>query len=226
MPGLALTPSTSAFRLLDYLLLTSLFGISSFLFFSHSYARQFSEIEKYAQSKSGQPVKVALADRGHMKFAPIIVRSCPFYQNFYGVLQSIKDGTLYYPLQEYGKLAHLDFGDVGRAVAAILADPPAHGNKVYNLIGDVMSGAQIAAAIQMKAGVPCIYENVPDKVAVQAFAALGLQRWIAEGNVEQLKWIREGNCDGYEKGDYKKITGLDHVRFGEFVKDFLKPMLV
>ena len=69
----------------------------------------------------------------------MIVRSAPFYQNFYGALASIQKGKLYYPLRE-GKLAHTDFHDVGAVVAKILANPEAHGNKVYNIIGEHQSG--------------------------------------------------------------------------------------
>ncbi len=58
----------------------------------------------------------------------------------------------------------------------------------------------------MKAGVACKYENVDDTIAATAFEVnpsvllptcqppqhLGLQSWIAKGNVETLKWLREG----------------------------------
>lgn len=63
--------------------------------------------------KAGQPVKVAIGDRGHKKFSPTIVRAPPFYQNFYGCLNGIQAGTLYYPLEDK-ELTHVDFVDVGK----------------------------------------------------------------------------------------------------------------
>lgn len=65
---------------------------------------------------------------------------------------------------------------------------------IYNCVGLYQSGPEMASNIAMKAGVHCKYESVPDEVAIEAFAALGLQPWIAEGNVEMLKWFREGKC--------------------------------
>lgn len=188
------------------------------------YHKQFSEIEEYLQSKSGQAVKVAIADRGHKKFTPIIVRAPPFYQNFYGSYKGIEQGTLYYPL-EAGKLTHVDFMDVGKAIAVILSDPAKHGNKVYNIIGDTQAGNMIASAISMRANIPCKYETVDDETAVAAFKMLGLQPWIAEGNVEMIKFIREGGMDSYPRGDFQEITGEKPSRFQDFVRDYLKPML-
>lgn len=188
------------------------------------YHRQFAEIEEYARSREGQAVKVAVGDRGHVKFSPIIVRAPPFYQNFYGSFRGIQNGTLYYPLED-GKLTHVDFMDVGKAIATILVDPAKHAGKAYNIIGDSHPGNMIASAISMKAGKQCKYESVDDETAVTAFKYLGLQEWIAEGNVEMLRFIREGGMDKYDRGDFQGITGDKPSRFQDFVRDYLKPML-
>jgi hypothetical protein len=132
------------------------------------YHRQFAEIEEYAMSKAGQPVKVAVGDRGHKKFAPVIIRAPPFYQNFYGCLNGIQQGTLYYPL-EAEALTHVDYNDVGRAVATVMLNPAAHAGRAYNIIGDTHPGSMIAGTIVMKAGVKCEYEPVEDSIAIAAF---------------------------------------------------------
>ena len=54
---------------------------------------------------------------------------------------------------------------------------------------------------------------------------LGLEEWIAKGDVETLKFIREGGLDDVGAGDVEAITGSKPRRFGEFVKDNLKPMV-
>lgn len=38
----------------------------------------------------------------------------------------------------------------------------------------------------------CKYSDVEDVVAAHAFQVLGLPKWIAEGNVETLRWMRTG----------------------------------
>jgi len=189
-----------------------------------NYHTQFSEMEEYAASKAGQPVTLPIADRGQKKFSPIIVRTCPFYQNFYGCLSAIKEGTLYYPLGD-AKLTHVDYSDVGKVIALILADPESHGGNTYNIIGESQAGNMIASNIAMKANFECQYETVSDDIAIQAFVGLGLQEWIAVGNVEMLKFIREGGMTKYGAGDFEALTGEKPMRFGAFVKDFLRPML-
>jgi len=189
------------------------------------YLKQFAEIEQYAASKSGQPVTVAIADRGHKKFAPIIIRSPPFYQNFYAVLANMTHGTLYYPLEDKA-ITHVDLGDVGHAIAVVLANPEAHANQVYNIIGDTQPGNMIASNVSMKAGIQCAYTNVDDATCVEAFTAVGLQPWIAKGNVDMLAFIRGGNLDAVDKGDFTKLTGAKPRKFADFVSVDLKPLLV
>jgi len=189
------------------------------------YHRQFNEIEEYALGKAGQPVKVAVGDRGKRLFAPTIVRSAQFFQNFYGSLPGLKKSTLYMPLGEHDKLVHIDVEDVGKAIAHCLAEPAKHGNKVYNLIGESQYGNKLAAVIAMKAGVDCVFENVSDDIAAFAYKALGLQEWIAVGNIEMIKFVRNGGAKDLSDGDFKAITGSDPISFGQFVKENLKPML-
>ena len=107
----------------------------------------------------------------------------------------------------------------------MLVDPAPHAGKAYNIIGETQTGASLAGAIAMKSGVPCEYENVEDEIVVMAFTVLGLQNWLAEGNVQMLKYIREGGLDGVDKGDFEKLTGSKPAKFGDFVKSYLKPMI-
>eukprot|EP00042_Codosiga_hollandica_P040841 m.357095 g.357095 ORF g.357095 m.357095 type:complete len:310 (-) comp55965_c0_seq1:296-1225(-) len=190
-----------------------------------AYQRQFYEIEEYAKSKEGTPVKLSVGDKGKVKFSPIIIRTSLFYQNFYGSLAGIQAGTLYYPIGLLGKMAHVDLGDVARCIARILINPEPHAGKVYTLIGEIQAGNQIAAQIAMKASVGCTYLNVEDEIAVLAFQQLGLQPWIAEGLVELLQFMRAGVFDFPPTGDIEAITGAPATRFGDFVRDNIKPML-
>ena len=107
----------------------------------------------------------------------------------------------------------------------MLVNPAPHAGKSYNIVGETQAGNSLAGAIAMKAGVPCVYQNVDDEIVVMAFEVLGLQKWLAEGNVEMLRYIREGGLDDIEKGDFEKITGSKPAKFGDFVKTYLKPMI-
>lgn len=77
----------------------------------------------------------------------------------------------------------------------------------------------------MKAGFQCEYKSVPDEIAVLAFNKLGLQEWIAEGNVETLKFFREGGGRGMSTGDFTAITGQTQYKFATFVKEYIRPMV-
>jgi len=189
------------------------------------YHEQFGEIEDYAFSKKGRSVTLRIGDKGHVKFNPIIVRSPPFFQNFYGSLPGIKKGVLYYPLEQ-GNLQHVDFNDVGKALAHIVAAPENHAGKVYTILGESHPGNMIASVISMKAGLPCTYENVDDEIAIVAFQRLGLQPWIAEANVETLAFIRKGGLADVPVGDLEAITGDKATKFGDFVRIYIKPMVV
>lgn len=93
----------------------------------------------------GRPVKVAVGDRGHKKFQPTIIRAPPFYQNIYGVLGTLTKGMFYYPLgNPSGTLCHVDYQDVGKAIATVLEEgPEKHGGKAYNIIGERQTGNQM-----------------------------------------------------------------------------------
>jgi hypothetical protein len=67
--------------------------------------------------------------------------------------------------------------------------------KTYNIIGESQTGNQLSSVIAMKAQISCGYENVSDEVCVAAFEALSIQPWIAAGNVEMIKFSREGGCE-------------------------------
>lgn len=190
------------------------------------FQKQFAEIEEYALSKAGRPVKVGIADRGHKKFTPTIIRAAPFYQNMYGLLGTLVKGTFYYPLgNPAGNLCHVSYDDVALAIATVLEQPGAHGEKVYNIIGEHQTGNQISSCFSMKASMHCTYEHVPDEIAVEAFVAIGVQSWIAEGNIELVKFSREGGNDKYGPGDLQALTGNAPMKFGTFVKEFIKPLI-
>ena len=54
---------------------------------------------------------------------------------------------------------------------------------------------------------------------------LGLEEWVAKGDVETLKFIREGGLDDLGEGDVEYLIERKPRRFGDFVKESIKPMV-
>lgn len=190
-----------------------------------TYQRQFAEIEAYAKSKQGSPVKLKTKDKGQVKFQPIILRTAPFYQNFYASLAGISSGELYYPLGQYGVLAHTAVDDIGKVIAFVCADPEKHAGKIYNLIGEYQPGNMIASNLAMSLGVTCKYFDVDDDTAVMAFTVLGMQPWIAEATVETVRWFRSGHGQNIDTSDIKTITGDASLRFQKWTKEHMRPLI-
>ena len=89
-----------------------------------------------------------------------------------------------------------------------MRSPESHAGKAYNIIGETQTGAMLAGTITMKAGHGQVnYQNVSDAIAVEAFEALGLQKWLAAGNVEMLAFCKKGGMKKYGAGDFKALTG-------------------
>jgi uncharacterized protein YbjT (DUF2867 family) len=171
----------------------------------------------------GKPVTLPVGDKGKIKFKPVILRCAPFYQNFYGFLQSMQEGHLYLPLTDR-RLGHVDMEDACKCVAEILANPEPHGGKTYVLIGEYQPGNMLASTVGMKAGIRCSYSDVPDDVAVEALTALGISKWVAENQVAMYQWFREDN-GVVQSNDIESILGSKPTKFGAFVASGIKPLI-
>lgn len=78
-------------------------------------------------------------------------------------------------------------GDVGHAVAALVADPAAHGGKTYELGGpQILSMRQINEWIATQTGRSPIFIDVPD---VAAAALATLTGWLPGAPITRDQWI-------------------------------------
>lgn len=78
-------------------------------------------------------------------------------------------------------------GDVGHAVAALVADPAAHGGKAYELGGpQILSMRQINEWIATQTGRSPIFIDVPD---VAAAALATLTGWLPGAPITRDQWI-------------------------------------
>ena len=78
-------------------------------------------------------------------------------------------------------------GDVGHAVAALVADPAAHGGKTYELGGpQILSMRQINEWIATQTGRSPIFIDVPD---IAAAALATLTGWLPRAPITRDQWI-------------------------------------
>lgn len=193
------------------------------------YQQMAKEIEDYAKTLAGKPVKLAAGDKGKLKLKVVTLRSAPYFQNMYMLVKAIKaKGTLYYPLGDVDhRTMHVNLDDYGKAVAFVLMSPETHATgdfTSYNIAGVLQSGPEIASNIAMRAGIHCKYERVDDETAMAAFQAASMNPDDASGYVETLAWFRSGRGMDTEC-DMTRITGAPARDFRDFVKEGLKSLL-
>ncbi|MFE9371780.1 NmrA/HSCARG family protein [Streptomyces sp. NPDC006711] len=137
-----------------------------------------------------------------------MVRATAFMENFASVLApSLEHGeiVLRMPLPEDVALKMISVRDIGRVAAALLLGTAQAPGGAVELVGDELTGPQIAAAFGARAGLPARYEVLPlsvlpndlDKVMFREFANAGrypsdfaVVRAIELATLDLVEWIR------------------------------------
>ncbi|MFE9410129.1 NmrA/HSCARG family protein [Streptomyces sp. NPDC006704] len=137
-----------------------------------------------------------------------MVRATAFMENFASVLApSLEHGeiVLRMPLPEDVALKMISVRDIGRVAAALLLGTAQAPGGAVELVGDELTGPQIAAAFGARAGLPARYEVLPlsvlpndlDKVMFREFANAGrypsdfaVVRAIEPATLDLVEWIR------------------------------------
>ncbi|MFC9219223.1 NmrA/HSCARG family protein [Streptomyces hygroscopicus] len=137
-----------------------------------------------------------------------MVRATAFMENFASVLApSLEHGeiVLRMPLPEDATLKMISVRDIGRVAAALLLDIAEAPGGAVELVGDELTGPQIAAAFGARAGLPARYEALPlsvlpndlEKVMFREFAEAGkypsdlaVVRAIEPATLDLAEWIR------------------------------------
>ncbi|MEU3370921.1 NmrA/HSCARG family protein [Streptomyces sp. NPDC006660] len=137
-----------------------------------------------------------------------MVRATAFMENFASVLApSLEHGeiVLRMPLPEDVALKMISVRDIGRVAAALLLGTAQAPGGAVELVGDELTGPQIAAAFGARAGLPARYEVLPlsvlpndlDKVMFREFANAGrypsdfaVVRAIEPATLGLVEWIR------------------------------------
>ncbi|MGW1839018.1 NmrA/HSCARG family protein [Streptomyces sp. BBFR2] len=137
-----------------------------------------------------------------------MVRATAFMENFASVMApSLEHGeiVLRMPLPEDVALKMISVRDIGRVAAALLLGTAKAPGGAVELVGDELTGPQIAAAFGARAGLPARYEPLPlsvlpndlDKVMFREFAKaaeypsdLAVVRSIEPATLDLVEWIR------------------------------------
>ncbi|MFD6286844.1 NmrA/HSCARG family protein [Streptomyces sp. NPDC060205] len=137
-----------------------------------------------------------------------MVRATAFMENFASVMApTLEHGeiVLRLPLPEDVALKMISVRDIGRVAAALLLDIAEAPGGAVELIGDELTGPQIAAAFGTRAGLPSRYEALPlsvlptdlDKAMFREFAKaapspadLAAVRSIEPATLDLGEWIR------------------------------------
>ncbi|MEU9047429.1 MULTISPECIES: NmrA/HSCARG family protein [unclassified Kitasatospora] len=137
-----------------------------------------------------------------------VVRATAFMENFASMMApSLEHGeiVLRMPLPEDVPLKMISVRDIGRVAAALLLDTAVATGGVVELVGDELTGPQIAEAFGAHAGLPARYEALPlsvlpndlDKAMFREFAKaredpsdLTVVRSIEPATLDLVEWIR------------------------------------
>ncbi|AIV38407.1 NmrA/HSCARG family protein [Streptomyces sp. CCM_MD2014] len=137
-----------------------------------------------------------------------MVRATAFMENFASVLApSLEHGeiVLRMPLPEDVPLKMISVRDIGRVAAALLLGTAQAPGGAVELVGDELTGPQIAAAFGAHAGLPARYEALPvsvlpndlDRVMFREFAQAAehpadpaMVRAIEPATLDLAEWIR------------------------------------
>ncbi|MFH8444623.1 NmrA/HSCARG family protein [Streptomyces sp. NPDC018026] len=137
-----------------------------------------------------------------------MVRATAFMENFASVMApSLEHGeiVLRLPLPEDVALKMISVRDIGRVAAALLLGTAQAPGGAVELVGDELTGPQIAAAFGARAGLPARYEAVPlsvlptdlDRVMFREFAKAAqypsdpaVVRSIEPDTLDLAGWIR------------------------------------
>eukprot|EP00600_Ochromonadales_sp_CCMP1393_P007882 CAMPEP_0174967610 /NCGR_PEP_ID=MMETSP0004_2-20121128/7678_1 /TAXON_ID=420556 /ORGANISM="Ochromonas sp., Strain CCMP1393" /LENGTH=609 /DNA_ID=CAMNT_0016216759 /DNA_START=77 /DNA_END=1906 /DNA_ORIENTATION=+ len=137
------------------------------------FAEQFLPVESVAE-KLGVPYT--------------IVRVPMFMENILGQMQSIAiSGEFYTPLEAPFVQNCASVGDIGEAVAKIMASPEKYVNKTLNLTGNAVAEKDFAEAFTKVMGSRVKHVGISYLDAKASMLGMGVPEWQADGIIETYK---------------------------------------
>ena len=127
-----------------------------------------------------------------------------FYADVFPLFAS--DGVIEGPAGS-GRVAAVAIADVARVAAAVLAEPAAHADAVYDLTGpEALTVDEIAAAITRATGRTTVFHDQTIDQAYASRASYGAPDWQLDAWVSTYTAIRDGELERVS-GDVEKVTG-------------------
>jgi uncharacterized protein YbjT (DUF2867 family) len=160
------------------------------------FADQFIPVEEYTKS-CGIPYT--------------IVRLPLFMENVLGQMQTIATTAQFYtPLDSHVQQNCASVGDIGEAVAKIMAKAEGYAGKTLSLTGTPVNEAQFAEAFSEVLEKPVSHVPVPYSASKQSMMDMGMPEWQVDGVIELYKLIAQGEpCLTSAESDLPAILRRD-----------------
>ncbi|MFE5588457.1 NAD(P)H-binding protein [Kitasatospora sp. NPDC056531] len=140
-----------------------------------------------------------------------------FYQNFLGMAEPVKAGTLAVPGGE-AAVSYVDARDVAAAAVEVLATD-GHEGAIYTLTGPAgLTHGELAEQLAAVAGRPVSYSALAPEQALAGMLGAGWPAWRAEGMVELYGLYAAGQASAVSS-DVEKLTGRRPRSFAEFAAE-------
>ena len=122
-----------------------------------------------------------------------IVRLPMFMENVLGQMQSIATTLKFYsPIDSHLKYNCVSVGDVGEAVAKIMAKPDTFVNKTLTLSGNLVCEQDFANAFSTVLEQKVAHVAVPYAASKQSMIDMGMPEWQVDGVIELYKMVVNG----------------------------------
>mmetsp|Transcript_6505 Transcript_6505/g.10944 ORF Transcript_6505/g.10944 Transcript_6505/m.10944 type:complete len:599 (+) Transcript_6505:152-1948(+) len=121
-----------------------------------------------------------------------IVRLPLFMENVLGQMQSIATTQQFFSPIEMGKQQNCaSVGDIGEAVAKIMAHPEGYVNKVLHLAGTLVTEGDFAAAFGRALEAPVKHVSVAYLDSKASMIGMGMPEWQVDGVIELYKMVNK-----------------------------------
>ena len=149
-----------------------------------------------------------------------------FADNYFTVMEPMAQlGLMPLPLGK-GRNAPPSNEDMGRVIAAILADPGPHDGKIYRPTGpQLLSPEDIASSVGQALGRQVKYMDIPEKMFLKALKSQGISKFL-QANLRYYSedYRRDAYAMGGPTDVVEQITGRPPEDFGTIARRYVAEM--
>lgn len=170
----------------------------------------------------GRPFSVIESHVKSLGVQYTILRLPFFIDNNWQHVDSIKsNSTVYGAIRPDAAFTQVAVSDIGKASAAILANPWLHSNKTYKLASKSSTNTDLVKAFSQFLGREIKYVQVPYSTVKEAMMGSGLFEVLADGLIKMFELINSGSPianDPEGVSHFKTITGSNPVTVEQWVE--------